>query len=151
MSIIKNLMTQFLLQTPYAANAKAQYARFGIDFDQYLKNGGNAAQARTDQTNLFGQISAQVQALVPPTPPTPPADPNDTQATSSYNQALLEYNQSFQTYHTRVINQLMTKMLQVQMNMQRTLLQTRNNSSTSTSVSASRYTAEPSSLSDAGY
>lgn len=77
-------------------------------------------------------------SLAVPAPPTPPADPTDLEAQKAYNDALLAYNQQFQTYHTQMVGTLLQRMQW----MQQLMLQQRNsNTPQSSTASASRYSS----------
>lgn len=87
--------------------------------------------------NLLAQRTAG-QSLEMPSPPTPPADSSDIEAQKAYNDALLAYNQQFQTYHTKMVGTLLQRM---QM-MQQMMLQQRNTASQDTSSNrASQYSS----------
>lgn len=67
--------------------------------------------------NPFGQLLGglgQTSPIQMPTPPTPPSDTTDLNAQQAYHEALLRYNQQFQTYHTRIVQLFMQRFQQMQ-------------------------------------
>lgn len=109
-----DMMTQAGIPvTPQQLGLKVPAAANGSGFSQYLS----------------GQSMPTL-----PTPPTPPTDYTDQAAVQKYNQDLLTYNQSFQSYQVRMMQMMNMRFNQLQ---QSIVQANRNTGGTSRSSSAS--------------
>jgi hypothetical protein len=77
--------------------------------------------AKNSKPGLFSSLINRTTGMPQmPAPPTPPADPADVEKQREYNEALLAYNQQFQTYNTQIMQMFMQRFSM----MQQTLLMT---------------------------
>jgi hypothetical protein len=83
--------------------------------------------------NYTGSFRNVLGGLTPPTPPLPPADLTDVAAQTQYQQDLLAYNNTFQSYNQR----MMQMMLQQFQAMQQSLAAIQRNGNTASSDTAS--------------
>lgn len=76
---------------------------------------GKTAKKGSGFLTMLGNLQNRTQNnLQMPTPPTPPLDPTDMEAQRKYNEALLAYNQQFQSYHTGVLQLFNQRFLMMQ-------------------------------------
>ncbi len=126
MNLLKNLMIAMVQSSgqPLPANILTQIQ----------------AQSQKNGTGIFGQflnlnpLNQTNNATVMPTPPTPPGDLQDTAAVKTYNDALLAYNQQFQTYQTnifQIFNQRFMMMQQAILQAQRAQQQSASSTASS--------------------
>jgi hypothetical protein len=103
-------------------------ARLGLKLPQQT---ANATQGNFS-TLLNPNVTAQNLQL--PTPPTPPTDPANTTDQARYQQELQTYNQQFQAYHTRMMQLMNMRFLQLQQQMQQALRQNNTSSANRSST-----------------